>query len=121
MEAAWVTVSRLNRSESWNVRLADDLWEAAFCYHQFPKPGKLAIELTKPLVTQRYLSLAYSPGAPFASKPVMEGKPVLFKKFADIDIFDIELVENDPENLIDAIAVLPSTFSSIPTPSGRDR
>ena len=79
MEAARVTVSRLNRSESWNVRMADDLWEAALYYHQFPKPSKLAIELTKPLVTQRYLSLAYSPGASSSSKPVMKGKPVLFK------------------------------------------
>ena len=121
MEAAWVTVSRLNRSESWNVRIADDLWEAALYYHQFPKPGKLAIELTKPLVTQRYLSLAYSPGASFTSKPVTEGNPVLFKKCADIDVFDIELAENDPEKLIYIIVELASTLSSAPTPSGRDR
>ena len=133
--------------------MADDLREAALYYHRFPKPGKLAIEPTKPLVTQRDLSLAYSPGVafactaiaedpgqaldltargnlvgvvtngsavlglgnigPLASKPVMEGKAVLFKKFADIDVFDIELAENDPEKLIDIIAALEPTFGGI--------
>jgi malate dehydrogenase (oxaloacetate-decarboxylating)(NADP+) len=133
--------------------MADDLREAALYYHRVPKPGKLAIEATKPLVTQRDLSLAYSPGVafactaiaedpaqasnltargnlvgvvtngsavlglgnigPLASKPVMEGKAVLFKKFADIDVFDIELNENDPEKLVDIIAALEPTFGGI--------
>src|SRR6201995_2815450 len=104
--------------------------EAALHFHEFPKPGKLEIQPTKPLGNQRDLSLAYSPGvaAPceviaegpdavfkytskgnlgavisngtavlglgaigaLASKPVMEGKAVLLKKFAGIDVFDIE-------------------------------
>src|ERR1700749_3881251 len=107
------------------------LREAALHFHEFPKPGKLEIQATKPLGNQRDLSLAYSPGvaAPceviaedpaavfkytakgnlvgvisngtavlglgaigaLASKPVMEGKAVLFKKFADIDVFDLEI------------------------------
>ena len=49
------------------------------------------------------------------------GNPVLFKKCTDIDVFDIELAENDPEKLIDIIVELASTLSSAPTPSGRDR
>ncbi|MDF2980735.1 MAG: NADP-dependent malic enzyme, partial [Devosia sp.] len=113
------------------------LREAALHFHQFPKPGKLEIQATKPLGNQRDLSLAYSPGvaAPceeiaadpeavtkytsrgnlvavisngtavlglgnigaLASKPVMEGKAVLFKKFAGIDVFDIEIDETDPQ------------------------
>jgi malate dehydrogenase (oxaloacetate-decarboxylating)(NADP+) len=133
--------------------MADDLREAALYYHRVPKPGKLAIEPTKPLVTQRDLSLAYSPGVafacnaiaddpgqasnltargnlvgvvtngtavlglgnigPLASKPVMEGKAVLFKKFADIDVFDIELNESDPEKLVNIIAALEPTFGGI--------
>lgn len=50
---------------------------------------------------------------PLASKPVMEGKAVLFKKFAGIDVFDIELAEQDPEKLIDIIAALEPTFGGI--------
>ncbi len=50
---------------------------------------------------------------PLASKPVMEGKGVLFKKFADIDVFDIEVNENDPEKLVDIIASLEPTFGGI--------
>ena len=50
---------------------------------------------------------------PLAAKPVMEGKAVLFKKFADIDVFDIEVSERDPEKLADAIAVLEPTFGAI--------
>ena len=112
---------------------ANELESGALHYHQFPRPGKLAIEATKPLGNQRDLALAYSPGVaapclaiaadpalaanytsrgnlvavisngtavlglgnigPLASKPVMEGKAVLFKKFAGIDVFDIEVNE----------------------------
>ena len=50
---------------------------------------------------------------PLASKPVMEGKGVLFKKFADIDVFDIEIDENDPEKLIEIVASLEPTFGGI--------
>ena len=50
---------------------------------------------------------------PLASKPVMEGKGVLFKKFAGIDVFDIELKQSDPEKLIEAIAALEPTFGGI--------
>ena len=50
---------------------------------------------------------------PLASKPVMEGKAALFKKFAGIDVFDIELAENDPDRLVDVIAALEPTFGAI--------
>src|SRR5712692_5512836 len=113
-------------------------------YHRLGRPGKLEVVPTKPLVTQRDLSLAYSPGVaepclaiaenpelaweytargnlvavvtngtavlglgnigPLAGKPVMEGKACLFKKFADIDVFDLEIDEKDPDKLVDIIA-----------------
>ncbi|MCB1960725.1 MAG: NADP-dependent malic enzyme, partial [Rhodocyclaceae bacterium] len=50
---------------------------------------------------------------PLASKPVMEGKGCLFKKFANIDVFDIELAENDPDKLIEIIAALEPTLGGI--------
>jgi malate dehydrogenase (oxaloacetate-decarboxylating)(NADP+) len=50
---------------------------------------------------------------PLASKPVMEGKAVLFKKFAGINVFDIELAEKDPDKLVDIIAALEPTFGGI--------
>src|SRR6476659_11042045 len=117
--------------------MSDDLRSGALVYHQFPKPGKLEIQATKPLGNQRDLALAYSPGVaapceaiaadpgmaalytsrqnlvavvtngtavlglgdigPLASKPVMEGKAVLFKTCAGIDSFDIEIDERDPD------------------------
>jgi len=127
--------------------------EAALHFHEFPKPGKLEIQPTKPLGNQRDLSLAYSPGvaAPceaiaedpeavfkytskgnlvavisngtavlglgaigaLASKPVMEGKAVLFKKFAGIDVFDIEVDETDPKKFIEIVRPLEPTFGGI--------
>jgi malate dehydrogenase (oxaloacetate-decarboxylating)(NADP+) len=127
--------------------------EAALHYHEFPKPGKLEIQATKPLGNQRDLALAYSPGvaAPceviaedpdavfkytgkgnlvavisngtavlglgaigaLASKPVMEGKAVLFKKFAGIDVFDIEVDETDPKKFIEVVRPLEPTFGGI--------
>lgn len=127
--------------------------EEALDYHRFPTPGKLAITATKPLATQRDLSLAYSPGVaaacmaivddpasayeltskanlvavvtngtavlglgnigPLASKPVMEGKAVLFKKFAGIDSYDIEVDEPDPEKLAQIVKSLQPTFGAI--------
>ncbi len=130
-----------------------ELRRAALEYHEFPKPGKIAIAATKQMVNQRDLALAYSPGvaAPceeivkdpstvfkytsrgnlvgvvsngtavlglgdigaLASKPVMEGKGVLFKKFSGIDVFDIEINEKDPAKLVDIIAALEPTFGAI--------
>ena len=129
------------------------LRRAALEYHEFPKPGKIAIAATKQMVNQHDLALAYSPGVaapceeivkdpnaafkytsrgnlvgvvtngtavlglgnigPLAGKPVMEGKGCLFKKFANIDVFDIELAENDPDKLIDIIAALEPTLGGI--------
>ncbi len=133
--------------------MADTLREAALDYHRYPTPGKISVNPTKAMATQRDLALAYSPGVaeaclaivddpreaaqltsranlvavitngtavlglgnigPLASKPVMEGKACLFKKFAGIDVFDIELAENDPDALIDTIARLEPTFGGI--------
>ncbi|MGO1252678.1 MAG: malic enzyme-like NAD(P)-binding protein, partial [Alcaligenes aquatilis] len=127
--------------------------QAALDYHEFPIPGKVTIAATKPLVSQRDLGLAYSPGVAaaceeividpqnafrytgrgnlvgvisngtavlglgnigaLASKPVMEGKAVLFKKFAGLDVFDIEINETDPDKLVDIIAGLEPTFGGI--------
>ena len=133
--------------------MADELTESALRYHRIPRPGKIEVVPTKPLATQRDLSLAYSPGVaaacneivrdpataaeltaranlvavvtngtavlglgaigPLAAKPVMEGKGVLFKKFAGIDVFDIELAETDQEKLVDIVAALEPTFGGI--------
>ncbi|HWN80521.1 MAG TPA: hypothetical protein VNM87_00355, partial [Candidatus Udaeobacter sp.] len=122
-------------------------------YHRGARPGKLEVISTKPLETQRDLSLAYTPGVAepcleiaadadkgweytargnlvavitngtavlglgnigaLASKPVMEGKGCLFKKFAGIDVFDIEIDETDPEKLVEIIAALEPTFGGI--------
>ena len=130
-----------------------ELRRAALEYHEFPKPGKIAIAATKQLTNQRDLSLAYSPGVaapceeivkdpnavfkytsrgnlvavitngtavlglgdigPLASKPVMEGKAVLFKKFAGVDVFDLEIDEKDPARLVEIIAALEPTFGAI--------
>jgi malate dehydrogenase (oxaloacetate-decarboxylating)(NADP+) len=131
----------------------DDFRQAALDYHQFPRPGKLAIEPTKRMATQRDLALAYSPGVaaaceaivadpasarlytargnlvavitngtavlglgaigPLAGKPVMEGKAALFKKFAGIDVFDIEVDARDPALFIEVVAALEPTFGAI--------
>ena len=133
--------------------MSENLREAALEYHRHPAPGKISVTPTKPMVTQRDLALAYSPGVaeaclaivedprqadeltarsnlvavvtngtavlglgnigPLAGKPVMEGKGCLFKKFAGIDVFDIELAENDPDALIDTIARMEPTFGGI--------
>ncbi|MFW5634900.1 MAG: phosphate acyltransferase, partial [Erythrobacter sp.] len=126
--------------------------EALF-YHETIRPGKLEVVATKPMTSQRDLSLAYSPGvaAPveaiaqdpklaarytakanlvavisngsailglgnlgaLASKPVMEGKAVLFKRFADVDSIDIELATEDPDKFIEAVALMEPTFGGI--------
>jgi len=117
------------------------------------RPGKIEVVPTKPLTSQRDLSLAYSPGVaepclairddpkaayeytargnlvavisngtavlglgnigPLAAKPVMEGKGVLFKKFADIDVFDLEVDASDPDRFVDVVAALEPTFGGI--------
>jgi malate dehydrogenase (oxaloacetate-decarboxylating)(NADP+) len=127
--------------------------DAALLYHEQGRPGKLEVIPSKPVFTQRDLSLAYTPGVaepcreiqrdrsavnrytarrnlvavisngtavlglgdlgPYAAKPVMEGKAVLFKRFADIDVFDIEIDAQDPERLIETIAALEPTFGGI--------
>lgn len=128
--------------------------EDALEYHRLKgKAGKIAIVPTKPMDTQRDLSLAYSPGVAhpvleiekdpnlayeytskgnlvavisngtailglgdrgaLASKPVMEGKGVLFKKFADVDVFDIEVNSHDPDEIIKVVAAIAPTFGGI--------
>lgn len=129
------------------------LRDEALEYHQRGRPGKIAVVPTKPLSTQRDLSLAYTPGVAhpvleieeseekayeltakgnlvavisngtailglgdrgaLASKPVMEGKGVLFKTFADIDVFDIEVDTHDPEALIQVVSMIAPTFGGI--------
>ncbi|GGC31022.1 malic enzyme [Novosphingobium marinum] len=126
--------------------------EALF-YHKTIRPGKLEIIASKPMATQRDLSLAYSPGVAvpvdaiakdpdaawdytargnlvavvsngtailgmgnlgaLASKPVMEGKAVLFKRFADVDSIDIELATEDCDAIIEAVAMMEPSFGGI--------
>ncbi|MGN7726496.1 NADP-dependent malic enzyme [Luteimonas sp. 22616] len=132
---------------------SDDFRQAALDYHSLAPAGKIKVTATKPMVTQRELALAYSPGVayaceeiaanpaaaydytargnlvavisngtavlglgdigPLAGKPVMEGKGVLFQKFAGIDVFDIEVDERDPDKLVEIIASLEPTFGGI--------
>ncbi|MDB5428044.1 MAG: NADP-dependent malic enzyme, partial [Phenylobacterium sp.] len=117
--------------------------EEARAFHRYPTPGTIALAATKPMATQRDLSLAYSPGVavpvlaiakdpdavydytskgnlvavisngtailglgdlgPLAAKPVMEGKGVLFKRFADVDAIDIEVSATDPDEVITVV------------------
>ncbi|MDF3035936.1 MAG: NADP-dependent malic enzyme [Paucimonas sp.] len=81
--------------------LRQQLKLAALEYHEFPTPGKISVVPTKQLI------------GPLAAKPVMEGKGVLFKKFAGIDVFDIEINESDPDKLCDIIASLEPTFGGV--------
>ena len=143
----------LTPTDHTSPQAREQLRRAALDYHEFPSPGKVAIQATKQLLNQHDLSLAYSPGVaapceeivkdpnnaykytsrgnlvavitngtavlglgdigPLAAKPVMEGKGVLFKKFAGIDVFDIEINEKDPDKLVDIIAALEPTFGGI--------
>jgi malate dehydrogenase (oxaloacetate-decarboxylating)(NADP+) len=131
----------------------DDLKKRARDYHEFPKPGKLSVESSKPCASQDDLSLAYTPGVavpvreinrdpanayrytnkgnlvavitdgtavlglgnmgPLASKPVMEGKAVLFKHFAGIDVFDIEVNAPSVEAFIETVVNIAPTFGGI--------
>ena len=125
----------------------------ALAFHRYPTPGKIAIVPTKPMATQRDLSLAYSPGVAvpvhaiaadpdlayeytskgnlvavisngtailglgdlgaLASKPVMEGKSVLFKRFGDVDSIDIEVSSKDPDEIITVVKNIGVTFGGI--------
>lgn len=129
------------------------LKERALHYHEYPKPGKLAVQITKSAETQEDLSLAYSPGVAepvlaiaenaedayrytnkgnlvavisngtailglgnrgaLASKPVMEGKGLLFKRFADIDVFDIEVDCHDIGAFVQTVQHIAPTFGGI--------
>ena len=131
----------------------ETLIKEALDYHQFPKPGKIAIEITKSTETQKDLSLAYTPGVAvpvleiekdpenaykytakgnlvavitdgtavlglgnvgaLAGKPVMEGKGVLFKRFADVDVFDIEVNADSTEDFIKTVENIAPTFGGI--------
>ncbi len=131
----------------------ETLRKDALAYHAAGRPGKLEVVPTKPLLTQRDLSLAYSPGVaepcrriakdpecvfdytakgnlvavvtngtavlglgnigPLAGKPVMEGKSNLFKKFADIDCYDIELDARTADEVIAAVKAIAPTFGGI--------
>ncbi|KFE52164.1 malic enzyme-like NAD(P)-binding protein [Pseudomonas syringae] len=130
-----------------------DFKKAALDYHEFPTPGKIGIELTKPADTAAQLALAYSPGVaepvreiakdpenayrftgkgnlvavitngtailglgnlgPLASKPVMEGKALLFKRFAGIDSIDIEVNAESSQAFIDTVVRIADTFGGI--------
>jgi malate dehydrogenase (oxaloacetate-decarboxylating)(NADP+) len=127
--------------------------EAREYHHLKGKPGKIAVVPTKPMDTQRDLSLAYTPGVAvpvldiekdpeaaydytskgnlvavitngtailglgdrgaLAAKPVMEGKGVLFKRFADVDVFDIEVNSHDPDEVIQVAKAIAPTFGGI--------
>jgi malate dehydrogenase (oxaloacetate-decarboxylating)(NADP+) len=127
--------------------------QEALLFHSQGRPGKLEVIATKPMATQRDLSLAYSPGVAvpvlaiaedeslaydyttkgnfvavitngtailglgnrgaLAAKPVMEGKVVLFKRFADIDAIDLEVSTEDPDEFINSIKVLGKSWGGI--------
>src|SRR5471030_1005145 len=127
--------------------------QEALQFHSRGRPGKLEIVASKPMATQRDLSLAYSPGVAvpvkaiaadpstafdyttrgnmvavitngtailglgnlgaLAAKPVMEGKAVLFKRFADIDSIDLEIDTEDPEQFINSVRYLGPSFGGI--------
>jgi malate dehydrogenase (oxaloacetate-decarboxylating)(NADP+) len=127
--------------------------QEALQFHAMGRPGKLEVIATKPMATQRDLSLAYSPGVAvpvlaiaenpnlafdytakgnlvavisngtailglgnrgaMASKPVMEGKAVLFKRFADIDAFDLEVGTEDADEFINCVRYLAPTFGGV--------
>jgi malate dehydrogenase (oxaloacetate-decarboxylating)(NADP+) len=137
-------------SEDSNIKFSE---AEALEFHSMGRPGKIEIIASKPMATQRDLSLAYSPGVAvpvraiaadpslaydytakgnlvavisngtailglgnlgaLAAKPVMEGKAVLFKRFADVDSIDIELDTQDPDKFIEAVALMEPSFGGI--------
>ena len=130
-----------------------DFRQKALDYHQYPTPGKISVELTKPADSAKDLALAYSPGVaepvraiaedpdnaykytakgnmvavisngtailglgnlgPLASKPVMEGKALLFKRFAGLDSIDIEVSHRTTQDFINTVANIADTFGGI--------
>lgn len=130
-----------------------DFRQQALDYHQYPTPGKISIELTKPANSSKDLALAYSPGVaepvreiaddpdnaykytakgnlvavisngtailglgnlgPLASKPVMEGKALLFKRFAGLDAIDIEVTHRTTQDFINTVANIADSFGGI--------
>jgi malate dehydrogenase (oxaloacetate-decarboxylating)(NADP+) len=132
------------------IKISD---QDVFEYHEKPRPGKLEVVTSKPCLTQRDLSMAYTPGVArpcleiekdpelayrytgkgnlvavvsngtavlglgdigaLAGKPVMEGKGVLFKRFAGVDVFDIEVNTHDPDEIIKIVKALEPTFGGI--------
>ncbi len=132
---------------------AEEKYRLALDYHSQGRPGKIEVTATKPCLTARDLSLAYSPGVaapcleiaknpedvykytakgnlvavlsngtavlglgdigPLAGKPVMEGKGVLFKRFADIDVFDIEINSRTVEEVVRTVKALEPTFGGV--------
>ncbi len=137
-------------SKGSSIKFSD---QEALQFHSQGRPGKIEIISSKPMATQRDLSLAYSPGVAvpveaiaadpvlaydytakgnlvavisngtailglgnlgaLASKPVMEGKAVLFKRFADVDAIDIELASEDIDRLVSAISLMEPSFGGI--------
>jgi len=127
--------------------------QEALQFHSQGRPGKLEVVATKPMATQRDLSLAYSPGVAvpvlaiaedaskaydyttkgnfvavitngtailglgnrgaLAAKPVMEGKAVLFKRFADVDSIDLEVATEDPDEFVNAVKLLGRSWGGI--------
>ncbi|MFO7691519.1 MAG: NADP-dependent malic enzyme [Vicinamibacterales bacterium] len=132
------------------IKISD---EDVYEYHEKPRPGKLEVITSKPCLTQRDLSMAYTPGVArpcleierdpelayrytgkgnlvavvsngtavlglgdigaLGGKPVMEGKGVLFKRFANVDVFDIEVNTHDPDEIIKLVKLLEPTFGGI--------
>lgn len=133
--------------------MTENFKQEALDYHEGDRPGKISVEITKPTLTQKDLSLAYSPGVAepvraiaedeelayrytakgnlvgvisdgsailglgnlggLASKPVMEGKGILFKRFAGIDVFDIEVEHDGIDDFINTVKSISKTFGGI--------
>src|ERR1700761_9074306 len=101
----------------------EQLKQSALAYHQNPKPGKISVTPTKPLSNQLDLSLAYSPGVAAACMAIFD-EPLDAQKYTSrgnlvgvitngTAVFDIELAENDPDKLVEAIAMLEPTLGGI--------
>jgi len=140
-------------SEKKVKETSNSIYEDSLRFHSAGRKGKIALFMLKPLMTQRDLALAYSPGVaapcekiaadpsmayeytskgnivavisngtailglgdlgPLASKPVMEGKAVLFKRFADVDSFDIEIDTKDPDEFVNIVSKCALTWGGI--------
>lgn len=150
---AWRSASFSEASHPMTDETKRNLEREALLFHSMGRPGKIEIHATKPLATQRDLSLAYSPGVAFpcleiqknpdaaydytakgnlvavisngtsvlglgdlgalAGKPVMEGKAVLFKSFADVDAIDLEIDTTDVDEFVNCVRYLGPSFGGI--------